>query len=115
MIACVSPLRTVSVTPLRISLSPSSVVTETCRSLISRVLMLLGYSLWGYSVQGLLDVDVDVCASYVDRESGDGLRRRQAGGLAGAQVEARTVEIALHRAVLDVALAERHGRVAADV
>jgi hypothetical protein len=39
MIAWVSPSRTVRVTPLRISFSPSSVVTETCRSLISRVLM----------------------------------------------------------------------------
>ena len=34
MIACVSPSLMVSVTPLRISLGPSSVSTETCRSLI---------------------------------------------------------------------------------
>src|SRR5687767_11086871 len=97
MIAWVSPSRTVRVTPLRISLGPSSVSTETRRSLISRVLMPLGslrnrsrrseageakdfvgYSLRGDSVQELLDVDVHVSITYVDREGGDGLRRREA-------------------------------------
>ena len=37
MIACTSPLAMVRSTPLRISLAPDSVLTETCRSRISRV------------------------------------------------------------------------------
>src|SRR3954467_7000959 len=37
MIAWVSPARTVRLTPRRISFGPSSVVTEACRSLISKV------------------------------------------------------------------------------
>ena len=37
MIACVWPDSTVRSTPLRISFGPSSVATETCRSLISKV------------------------------------------------------------------------------
>src|SRR5215203_3466078 len=37
MIACVSPLRMVRSTPMRIGLAPASVSTETCRSRISRV------------------------------------------------------------------------------
>src|SRR4051812_22150464 len=47
MIACVSPARTVRFTPRRISFGPSSVVTEACRSLISRVDICGGRSVCG--------------------------------------------------------------------
>src|SRR3954453_2320025 len=134
MIAWVSPSRIVSVTPLRISLSSSSVLTETCRSLISRVLMLVGsprscvrrseageaqnfvgYSLGGDSVQGGGDVDVHLGAAYLDGEGRHGFGGGKTGGLAGAEVEPRAVEPALERAALDLALAQRDRGMGADV
>ena len=69
----------------------------------------------GDSVQGGGDVDVHVGAAYLDGEGGDGLGGREAGGLAGAQVEARAVQPALDGAALDLALAQRDGGVGADV
>src|SRR5690242_119304 len=125
MIAWVSPSRIVSVTPLRISLSSSSVLTVTWRSLISRVLMWCFSFRWSRlrsttdrslgcdAVQGGGDVDVHVGAADVDGERGDRLGGREPGGLAGAEVEARAVQPALDRAALDLALAEGHGRVGA--
>src|SRR3954447_19825894 len=134
MIAWVSPSRIVSVTPLRISLPSSSVLTETCRSLISRMLMLVGsprscvrrseagearnfvgYSLRGDSVQGGGDVDVHIGSAYLDREGRHGFGGGKAGRLAGAEVEPRAVEPALDRAALDLALAQRDRGVGADV
>src|SRR5512140_573211 len=107
MMACVSPERIVRVTPRRISLAPSSVSTETWRSLISRVDMrcsaLLG--------QG----DVDVVTLDADGVDGDGDDGRGAGGLTGAQVEARAVQPALERAVVELALGQRDVGVRAGV
>src|SRR5918997_1384888 len=98
MIAWVSPGRIVSVTPLRISLGPSSVSTLTWRSRISRVLMWLLFSLrrfccgprsGGGVVEGVLDVDKQVVAVHLDGVDGHRLEGRQRRGLAGAQVERR--------------------------
>ena len=55
------------------------------------------------SVEGT-DVDEDVVALDLHGVDGDGRGGRQAGRLAGAQVEARAVQPALDRAVLDLAL-----------
>src|SRR5690348_13204031 len=104
MIACVSPSRMVRLTPLRISLGPSSVLTETCRSLISSVAM---------SVLSCSQVDQYVVAGDLHREDRNGLGGRRSERLAGAEVEARTVHPALDLAALDVTLGERDGRVAA--
>src|SRR5829696_4908886 len=48
-------------------------------------------------------------------ERGHRLGGREARGLAGAEVEARSVQPALDRAALDLSLAQSHGRVGADV
>src|SRR3954447_14363785 len=127
MIAWVSPGRIVSVTPLRISLGPSSVSTLTCRSRISRVvscgaegvLIVLFSSRWssrraapsrghGCSrsgvVERVLEVDEQVVALDLDRVDGDRLEGRERRGLAGAQVEGRAVQPALDVAALHVAL-----------
>src|SRR6478672_6999435 len=106
MIAWVSPSLMVRSTPLRISLGPSSVSTETCRSLISSVAM---------SVVSQVRVGVDQYVVPVDLHGvdGDRLGGRGPGGLAGAQVEARPVHPALDRAVVNVALGERDRGVAA--
>src|SRR5688500_6968043 len=100
MIACVWPSRIVSVTPLRISLGPSSVSTLTCRSLISRVLI-------ASLVGRVLDVDEHVVAVDTDGVDRHRLGRREGGRLAGAQVEGRPVQPALDEAVLDLALGQR--------
>src|SRR4029453_11339848 len=99
MIAWVSPSLMVSVTPLRISLAPSSVSTETRRSLMSSVLICMslssGEKVWSarvYAVEGHAGVDVDLVVAHLDREHGDRLGGRQPGGLAGAQVETRAVQ-----------------------
>src|SRR6478735_9029711 len=121
MIAWVSPSLMVSVTPLRISLAPSSVSTVTCRSLISSVLIVVSSLLevcWSgrlYAVEGRGHVDVHTVVADLDREHRDGLGRGQAGGLAGAQVEAGAVQPALDLAVGHLALAERDGGVGAEV
>ena len=99
MIAWVSPDRTVRSTPRRISLAPSSVSTVTCRSRISRVDMGSQFSFG--------DGDEHVVAVDLHGVDGDGDGGRQAGRLAGAQVEARAVQPALDRAVLDLALGQR--------
>src|SRR6201991_2019921 len=59
MTAWVSPARTVRSTPFRISLAPSSVATETCRSLISRVDMSVGCSVWWGSGAGDRQLGLD--------------------------------------------------------
>src|SRR5919202_6149585 len=106
MIAWVSPARTVRSTPRRISLSPCSDATVTCRSRISRVAMSGGTpSVAG--VDGRVDVHEDVVAVDGHGVDGHGPDRRQCQGLAGAQVELRPVQPALDGAVLDLALAER--------
>ncbi len=53
------------------------------------------------------DVDEHVVAVDLDRIHGDGLGGRQAGGLPGAQVEARAVLPALDLAVVDLAFGQR--------
>ena len=77
--------------------------TDTCRSRISRV------------ATQFSSFDEDVIAIDGDGVGGDGLGRGQAGGRAGAQVEARAVQPALDGAVLDVALGQRDVGVGADV
>src|SRR6478752_5387455 len=65
MIAWVWPESTVRSTPFRISLGPSSVATETCRSLISKVDMCVSTPWWLGAAQcgvsgagdGQLDLD----------------------------------------------------------
>src|SRR5690606_8826437 len=111
MMAWVSPELMVRSTPCRIGLAPSSVVTETCRSWISSLLM-TGFLLGFFGGLGF-QAEVDVAVAEFDRVG----RHRSGGGrpgrLAGAQVEHRPVQPALQRAVLDVALRERHGGVGA--
>src|SRR5947208_2871508 len=111
MIAWVSPSLMSRSTPLRISLGPSSVLTETCRSLISSVAMsvLLRWS----SVSRPLDVvglggEVDeyVVPGDLHGEDGDRLGGRRPERLAAAEVEARAVHPALDLAALDVTLGE---------
>ena len=64
----------------------------------------------------VVDVDVDVVAVVPRRgRSATGSVAGQAGGLAGAQVEARAVQPALDVQSVDLALAERDGGVGADV
>src|SRR5690606_10803299 len=69
MIACVSPLRMVRFTPLRMGVVPSSVSTVTCRSRISRTAMSVF----------LLHVDVNehVVAVDLDGVDRDGLVSRE--------------------------------------
>src|SRR6218665_498495 len=112
MMACVSPLATVRSTPRRMGLGPSFVSTLTCRSRISKVDMRCSFR--GSSEGG---VDVDQHALAVDGHGidRDGAHGGGAGGLAGAQVEARTVEPALDRAALDLAVGQRDRAVRADV
>src|SRR6478736_1046812 len=111
MIACVSPALMVRSTPRRIGFGPSFVSTLTCRSRISRVGM--GFS----SESSGSAVDVDEHALAVDGQGvdGDGADGRGAQRLAGAQVEPRPVQPALHGAALDLAVGQRHRAVRADV
>src|SRR5581483_4362709 len=109
MMAWVSPSRTVRSTPRRISRwvpAPSAPPTEpalpstlTCRSRISRVATL------ELLVSG--QRDVDVVAFDLDGVDRHRLGGRQPGGLAGTQVEARPVQPALHRVVVDLAFGQR--------
>src|SRR5689334_10626734 len=107
MMACVSPCFTVRSTPLRISFVALSASTVTCRSRISSVAM--GASgLLGEGDENVVPIDLyGVC--------GDGARGREAGRLAGAEVEGGAVQPALDLAVLHLALGERDVRVGADV
>src|SRR6478735_1335576 len=107
MMACVSPCFTVRSTPLRISFVALSASTVTCRSRISSVAM---------GASGLLgEGDEHVVPFDLYGVYGDGARRRQTVGLAGAEVEARAVQPALDVAVVDLALGQRDVRVRADV
>src|SRR6478752_5420048 len=107
MMACVSPCFTVRSTPLRISFVALSASTETCRSRISSVAM---------GDSGLLgDGDEHIVPFDLYGVYGDGARRGKTGRLAGAEVERRSVQPALDRAVLHLALREGHVRVRADV
>src|SRR4051794_634554 len=101
MIACVSPSRMVRLTPFRISFGPSSVFTETCRSLISSVAM----SVVSQGI-GRLQVDQYVVTGDLHRKDRNGFGRRRTERLAGAQVEAGAVHPALDLAPLDVALGQ---------
>src|SRR4051794_13752209 len=121
MIAWVSPERTVRSTPRRISLASSPWPTVTCRSRISRTDNSSYSSVVGRDRERAVGfgVDVHVLSLHADRVDGDRLGRRQVGGLAGAQVEARPVQPALDGRgaleLLDVALGERHLGVRAHV
>src|SRR4051812_40899185 len=106
MIACVSPSLMVRSTPLRISLGPSSVSTETCRSLISSVAM-------SVLSQVLVRVDQYVVPVDLHGVDGDRLGGRRTGGLAGPEVEARAVHPALDGAVVHVPLGQGDRSVAA--
>src|ERR1700712_5612580 len=106
MIAWVSPSLMVRSTPLRISLAPSSVSTDTCRALISSVAM----SVVSQVLVGVDQYVVPVDLYGVDR---DRLGGRRTGGLAGPEVEARAVHPALDGAVVDVSLGQGNSRVAA--
>src|SRR6476661_7860850 len=98
MIACVSPARTVRSTPRRISFRPPSVSTETCRSRISRMdMMVLQFSRSG-------DGHEDVVAFDGHGVDGDRPGGRWAARQASAQIEAGTVQPALERAAVDLAL-----------
>ena len=59
------------------------------------------------------DVDQDVVAVNLAGVDGDRLGGRQAERLAGAQVEARTVQVALDLAVAHIAFGQRNGGVGA--
>src|SRR3954451_888760 len=115
MIACVSPSLMVRSTPFRISLGPLPslpVSTVTCRSRISSVDMCISlFRLRCRSgsdvVQGGGHVDEHVVAVDLHGVDRDRLGRGKSGGLAGAEVEARTVQPALDLTALDVPLGQR--------
>src|ERR671921_2794829 len=120
MMAWVSPVRMVRLTPFRISLVPCSVSMLTCRSLISRVDMCLvllctvpggggAVSVWKLvrnsvvlaevgcfgAVEDAGEVHVDLIAPDLDGEDGHGIIGRQLQRFAGAQVELGAVAPAL--------------------
>src|SRR5215831_19428714 len=95
MIAWVCPAATVRLTPRKISrLSPPCPVTLTCRSRISRVDISL---LFGNG-------HVYVAVFYSHLVGGQRFGSWRAGRLARAQVKARTVQPALDRVVVDLAV-----------
>src|SRR5882757_661801 len=88
MSAWVSPERTVRSTPLRISVSS----TETRRSWISRT-----------DNSALLEkANENVAAVDLYRVNGNGLGGRQAGGLAGREIETRAMQPAFDRGPVNV-------------
>src|SRR5699024_5820726 len=101
MMAWVSPELMVRSTPRRISFSPVSVSTVTCRSRISRVVIWLSPR-EGSVGQG----DEHVLALDLHGVYGNGLGGRQAGGLAGVHIEARAVQPALDGLAVQVSLGE---------
>src|SRR3954447_6706536 len=115
MIACVSPEWTVRSTPRRISFVVCSAVTATCRSRISRMAMMCACSLSVAGVAGDRHVHEDVVTVDGHGVDGHGPDRGERGRLARAQVEAGTVEPALDRAVLHLALRQGHLGMAARV
>src|SRR5689334_8473474 len=100
-------------TPRRISFGPFSVSTDTCRSRISSVAMVVSISVFllGSLVQGVLHVDKYVGTVEADRVDRHRVVRGQAQRLAGAQVEAGSVQPALDLAVADVTLGQLDLRV----
>src|SRR5215469_15665158 len=108
MIAWVCPAATVRSTPRRISRClPSPSVTLTCRSRISRVaIALLSWSL-SAARAGARERDVHVIALDLYRVGRYRLGGGWTGRLAGAQVEAGSVQPAFHRVVVDLALGQR--------
>src|SRR3954451_12127256 len=101
MMAWISPVLTVRLTPLRISSGwapGSETSTVTCRSRITRELI------WS----GLLEGDEHVVTVDLHGINRDGTGGRQAGRPPGGEVEARAVQPALDRALLDVSLGQRH-------
>src|SRR6476469_2979697 len=111
MMACVSPELMVRSTPRRISLVPSSTSTETWRSRISSVVMVVSLS----SVQVTGDGDEHVVAVDLHGVDGDRADRRGAGRVAGPNVEPGAVQPALEGAAVDLALGERDVGVGASV
>src|SRR5215467_10058577 len=98
MIAWVCPAATVRLTPRKISrLSPPCPVTLTCRSRISRVDISL---LFGNG-------HVYVAVFYSHLVGGQRFGSWRAGRLARSQVKARTVQPALDRVVVDLAVDQR--------
>src|SRR5215472_15963634 len=111
MIACVCPAETVRSTPRSTSrLSPAASVTLACRSRISSVDMYL-FLPSDYSGH----VDEHVVAVDLHRVRCDRLGGRRPGRLAGAEVKAGSVQPALDRVVVHIALRQRHLLVRADV
>src|ERR1700741_847419 len=107
MMACVSPALMVRATPDRISFFASSVVTETCRPLISSVAISVAFSLMGKSVLGVGDVHMDLTVANLDGEHGDRLGGRRRGRGTGAQVETGPVQPALDALRRQLALRQR--------
>src|SRR5215475_2443753 len=108
MIACVCPAETVRSTPRRTSrLSPAASVTLACRSRISSVDIrspLLGRQL----DENVIAVDLH----WIDR---NGFGCGRPGWLAGAEVEAGSVQPALDGVVVHLALRQRYFLVRADI
>src|SRR4029450_5368991 len=108
--------RAVRRTRRRISSASSPSPTVTCRPRISRTDTFFSLSVGGRGGKRVVDGDIDVHVFPLNADGIDGHRLggRQVGGFAGAQVEARPVQPALHggRALelLDVTLAERQDR-----
>src|SRR3954447_23005210 len=115
MIACVSPEWTVRSTPRRISFVVCSAVTATCRSRISRMAMMCACSLSVAGVAGDRHVHEDVVTVDGHGVDGHGPDRGERGRLARAPGGAGTVEPALDRAVLHLALRQGHLGMAARV
>src|SRR5699024_10363840 len=117
MMAWVSPDVTDRSTPRWISFGPSSVDTDTCRSRMSSVAMLLELRLlepFGSPkvVSVVAEVNEDGLGPVLAdpaRIGGDRLGRRKVQHLAGAYVEAGPVQPALDLASLDVTLGQRYG------
>src|SRR5262245_50666253 len=119
MMACVCPARTVRSTPVRIGFRlPSGSFTDTCRSRISRTLIIcLSFALRGspsahssrspgvYSI-ARNQADKHEAVPDLDGKGRYRLGRRRAGGLTGTQVEAGAVQPALHGAAVDLPLGE---------
>ncbi len=64
---------------------------------------------------GMVKVDEDLLAFYLDWVDGDGLRRRQAQCLTGTQIEAGAVQVTFDGVVVDVAVTQGDVAVAASI
>src|SRR4051812_20559103 len=108
MMAWISPVLTVRLTPLRISSGSapaSETLTVTCRSRITRELI------WS----GLLKGDEHVVTVDLHGINRDGAGGRQTGRPPGGEVETGPVQPALDRALLDISLGQRYVLVGANV